>query len=81
MPKLSAGNTLSEEIVRVDVDPQTINEKNEDGTYKFSDDQLREWLHKLRGEREVVMARAATKATSPGAPSKPKFSAEDMTDE
>lgn len=82
MPKLSAGNTLTEEIVRVDIDPATLNEKNPDGTYKFGDDQIREWLHKLRGERETTIAKAQTKANAaPSGPAKPKFSAEDMTDE
>ena len=81
MPKVSAGGSPVEEIVRVDIDSQTLNDKNEDGTYKFSDDQMREWLHKLRGDRESTIAKAQVRAAQPAAPGKPKYSAEDMTDE
>lgn len=80
MPKLSAGSPI-EEIVRVEIDAATINEKNPDGSYKFTEDQIREWLQKLRGDREVTIAKAQTRANAPSAPSKPKFSAEDMSDE
>lgn len=82
MPKLAAGGTSSEEITRVDVEPQMLNEKNEDGSYKYTDDQLREWLHKLRGDREVAQAKATrTSPSGASAPAKPAPSAQDMTDE
>lgn len=82
MPKIAAGGGSSEEIVRVTIEPQTLNEKNPDGTYKFTDEQINDWLNKLRGEREVSIAKAATRTSQgPAAPAKPKFSAEDMSDE
>lgn len=83
MPKLAAGGTQdSEAIIRVDVEPQMLNEKNEDGSYKYTDDQLREWLHKLRGDREVAQAKASTPKTgTSSSPTKPPPSAQDMTDE
>lgn len=59
MPKLTAGNDPQEAIIRVEVTAEMINETNEDGSYKYDDDKLREWLTKLRGDREVAMAKVA----------------------
>lgn len=61
MPKVSAEQTPVESIIRVDITAETLNEKNPDGSWKFSDDQLREWVTKLRGDREVTIAKKASK--------------------
>ena len=67
-PKLSAEQTVTE-IIRVEITPQMLNEINDDGTYKFDDTKIREWLTKLRGSREEVMAKRATKdAAGPRGP-------------
>ena len=77
--KLSAGQPEPESIIRVEITAQTLNEKNEDGTWKYSDDQLREWLTKLRGDREVTVAKKIAKET--GAVKRAAKAAEDEPDE
>jgi hypothetical protein len=65
MPKLSAEQPGTDQIIRVEITPQMLNEVNEDGTWKFNDAQLKEWLMKLRGDREIVMAKKAASGTAP----------------
>lgn len=77
MPKLSADQTQTTEIIRVEITPQMLNETNEDGSYKFDDAQLNDWLTKLRGDREMVLARKASKDSSPKAPKVTKSLTED----
>jgi hypothetical protein len=74
MPKLSAEQPGADAIIRVEITPQMLNETNEDGSFKFTDDQLRDWLTKLRGDREIVMAKAQQKASSEGRPKAPRGS-------
>ena len=60
MAKLSATpQQPTDAIVRVEITTEMLNATNDDGTPKFNDDQLREWLTKLRGDREVTFAKAA----------------------
>lgn len=60
--KLSAdGGPQTDQIIRVEITAQTLNEKNEDGSWKFNDDQLRDWLVKLRGDREITVAKKVTR--------------------
>lgn len=71
MPKLSAEQTnAADQIIRVEITPQMLNETNEDGSWKFPDDQLKEWLLRLRGDREIVAAKKQAKES--GAPRQPK---------
>lgn len=84
MPKLSAeGSPNAGEIIRVEITSQTLNEKNEDGTWKFSDDQLRDWLTKLRGDREVTVAKKMTRDASNAKREKvvQELTDDDITDE
>lgn len=83
-PKISAEQTPVESIIRVDITAETLNEKNPDGSWKFSDDQLREWVTKLRGDREVTIARKVAKETGAAkraAAAKDEEQDEEMTDD
>jgi len=72
-PKLSAEQTQNNEsIIRVEITAQMLNEVDEKGEWKFTDDQLKDWLSKLRGDREVVMAKKVAKEAGIAAPAKPK---------
>ena len=83
MQKLSADQGQQTEIIRVEINAATINEKNEDGTYKFSDDQLNTWLESLRGNRLATLAKKQEAAKrGPAAPKAPQvFSEDDFTNE
>lgn len=76
-PKLSADQAGIDQIIRVEITPQMLNETNEDGSWKFSDSQLGEWLTKLRGDREIVMAKKAAKESGPRSPKGPTGLTED----
>lgn len=81
--KLTAGQPQVEVIIRVEITAQTLNEKNEDGSWKYSDDQLREWLTKLRGDREITVAKKVAKetATAKQKATKVEEQDEEMTDD
>lgn len=72
MPKLSAEQTQnSDAIIRVEITAQMLNETDEKGDWKFTDDQLKEWLSKLRGDREVTMAKKIAKESGTATTSRP----------
>lgn len=79
MPKLQANSGPTTEIIRVDIKAETINEKDENGNFKFSEDQLRSWLHELRGDREAMIAKKMTRAASTTSSS--KAAADDAEDD
>lgn len=81
MPKLSAEQTSAgDQIIRVEITPQMLNETNEDGSWKFPDDQLKEWLLKLRGDREIVAAKKQAKESgTPRAKAATGLTEDDLT--
>lgn len=81
--KLSADQGQpTDSIIRVEITAQTLNEKNEDGSWKYSDDQLREWLTKLRGDREVTIAKKIARTeNATKRKAEQELTDEDLTDE
>lgn len=85
MPKLTAEQSATEAVTRVpDVTAATLNEKNPDGSWKYTDDQLRAWLQGLRGDREVTVAKKLARqdaSAKRAAQSKEEELDEEMTDD